>query len=202
VLSSGEEDTVAVDLSTGALVRLRIEWGEDHPGDLVPFDVVDAIWADDPERDDLAQPEAVTLAGPPRTVGTLRGRKARRVLRHLVAPSDQHLLGFPGSSAPYWEFHGMRPSVALVVPARGPQLFRRQADDSVWARFGWTRSDNWLPVEDRRAVAALWTARRERVSGKELSSALGFKPHFLVVALSKPREGYCYKTVAAILPRP
>jgi hypothetical protein len=124
------------------------------------------------------------------------------VVRHLVAPDEPHLLGFPGPSAPYWEFHGMRPSVALVVPHRGPLLFRRRADGTVWARFSAARSDNWLPVEDRRAMAALWASRRDRLSGKGLSTAMGFRPHFIVVSISRPRDGHCYKTVAAILPRP
>ena len=202
VLACGTDDTTGVDLVTGALVRLRIDWNEGRQADLAPFDVIDAVWASDPERDDLAQPEAVTVAGLPSQVGTLRGRRARRIVRHLVAPDEPHLLGFPGPSAPYWEFHGMRPSVALVVPRRGPLLFRRPADGTVWARFSAARSDNWLPVEDRRALAALWTARRDRLSGKSLATALGFRPHFLVVAVSRPRDGHCYKTVTAILPRP
>jgi hypothetical protein len=202
VLAYGQEDIAAVDLGSGALVRLRIESPAGADLSLAPFDVVEATWAADPERDDLAQPEAVSLDGFPEVVGALHGRRARRVLRHLVAPPEQHLLGFPGSSAPYWEFHGMRPSLALVIPSRGPLLFSRKSDHGVWVRFGWPRSDNWLPVEDRRAVAALWAARRDRLSGRDLARALGFRPHFLVVALSRPRDGHCYKTVAAILPRP
>jgi hypothetical protein len=202
VLACGVEDTTGVDLHTGALVRLRIDWTDEREADLSPFDVIDAAWAVDPQRDDLAQPEAVSVAGMPQLVGTLRGRRARRVVRHLVAPEEPHLLGFPGPSAPYWEFHGMRPSVALVVPRRGPLLFRRRADGTVWARFSAARSDNWLPVEDRRAMAALWASRRDRLAGKALTAALGFRPHFLVVVISRPRDGHCYKTVTAILPRP
>jgi hypothetical protein len=202
VLACGPDDITAVDLRGGAVVRLRVEGGPEMASSCAPFDVIDATWAADPQRDDLAQPEAVTLERAPELVGALKGRKARRTLRHVVAPTEPHLLGFPGSSAPYWEFGGMRPSVAIVVPSRGPLLFRRNSDESVWARFGWPRSDNWIPVEDRRAVAALWAARRERLSGRELGKALGFKPHFLVVTLSRPRNGHCYKTVAAILPRP
>jgi hypothetical protein len=57
-------------------------------------------------------------------------------------------------------------------------------------------------MEDRRAVIALERARRDRLSGKDLESALGFRPHYLVVVLSRPRDGHCYKTVAALLPRP
>lgn len=202
VLACGTEDVVGVDVAGGALVRLRVRWDEERAPDLAPFDLVDARLAPDPERDDLAHPEAVTVEGLPEAVGSMRGRRVRRLLRPLAAPTDGHLLGFPGTSWPYWEFRGMRPSVALVVPTRGPLLFRRRADESVWARFGWPRSDNWLPVEDRRAIAALWAGRRDRLSGKDLASALGFRPHYLLVVLSQPRQGHCYKQVAAFLPRP
>ncbi len=202
VLACTSEDTTTVDLRSGAVVRLRIEWSEDRQPDLLPLEIVDVVWADDPERDDLAQPEAVTVTGIPTVLGAVRGRRARRVLRDVTIPPPQNLLGFPGSSAPYWEFRGMRPSVAVVVPSRGPVIFRRREDDTVWARFGWPRSDNWLPVEDRRAIAALHTTRRDRLSGKDLDNALGFRPHFLVVVLSRPRDGHCYKTVTALLPRP
>jgi hypothetical protein len=57
-------------------------------------------------------------------------------------------------------------------------------------------------MEDRRATDALDRARRDRLSGKDLEGALGFRPHYLVVVLSRPRDGHCYKTVAALLPRP
>jgi len=201
VLACRPDDTVAVDLGSGAVTRLRVAWSEGREPDLAPFSVVDVALSNDPERDDLAQPEAVSADGEPRRVGTLSGRRARRIMRQLVAPFEHHLLGFPGTSAPYWEFRGMHPSVAIVVPSRGPLIFRRR-DDSVWVRFGWPRSDNWLAVEDRRAAAALWTARRERLSGKDLAGALGYRPHYLVVALSKPIAGHCYKTVVAMLPRP
>jgi hypothetical protein len=201
VLASHVEDTTGVDLASGTLVRVRVPWPEDHGPDLAPFDVVEAQLADEPERDDLAQPEAVTATGLPRQLGTLHGRRVRRLLHALVAPVEDHVLGFPGASAPYWEFRGFRPSLALVVPSKGPVLFRRLEDRSVWVRFGWGRSDNWLPVEDPRAERTLDVARRDRLMGKDLSAALGFKPHYLVASISTPRDGHCYKTVRALLPR-
>ena len=201
VLACHPEDTTAIDVASGALVRARIGWPEGHDPDLAPFDVVEAVLADEPERDDLAQPEAVTVAGLPRHLGTLHGRHAKRLLLALTTPVEEHVLGFPGASAPYWEFRGARPSIAVVVPTKGPVLFRRAGDRQVWVRFGWGRSDNWLPVEDAGARRALDVARRDRLAGKDLSSALGFKPHYLVVSLSAPRDGHSYKTVRAILPR-
>ena len=201
VLSCHREDTTGVDLASGTLVRVRVDWPDDHGPDLAPFDVVEAQLADEPERDDLAQPEAVTAAGLPRHLGTLHGRRVRRLLHRLAAPVEEHVLGFPGASAPYWEFRGFRPSLALVEPTKGPVLFRRIEDRSVWVRFGWGRSDNWLPVEDPAAERALDVARRDRLQGKDLASALGFKPHYLVAAITTPRDGHCYKTVRALLPR-
>ena len=109
MLSSTIEDTTVVDLATGTVMRVRVPWPEGHEPDISTFDVVEVTLADDPERDDLAQPEATTVADLPRHVGTLRGRHLRKLLRRLVASPDGPLLGFPGPSAPYWEFRGFRP---------------------------------------------------------------------------------------------
>ena len=118
VLSSTLEDTTVVDLATRTVMRVRVPWPEGYDPDISTFDVVEVTLADDPERDDLAQPEATTVADLPRHVGTLRGRHLRKLLRRLVASPDGPLLGFPGPSAPYWEFRGFRPSVALIEPTR------------------------------------------------------------------------------------
>ncbi len=201
VLSSTLEDTTVVDLATRTVMRVRVPWPESYEPDITAFDVVEVTLAADPERDDLAQPEATTAADLPRHVGTLRGRQLRKLLRRMVATPEGPLLGFPGPSAPYWEFRGFRPSVALIEPTRSPQLIRRQADGSTWVRFGWDRDDVWLPVEDRHAARALDAARRERLSGKSLATALGFNPQYLLVTVSPPREGHCYKVCAAVLPR-
>ncbi len=200
VLASTREDTTAVDLSSGALIRLRVPWPPEHEPDLAAFDVVEATLAQDPETDDLAQPEAATVADLPRHVGTMRGRRVRAMLQRLAARPDGPLLGIPGPSAPYWEFWGNRPSTALIVPTRGPQLIRRE-DGSTWVRFGWDRDDVWLPTTDRNAARALDAARRDRLSGKALSTALGFRPHYLLASLTGPHNGYCTKVCAAVLPR-
>ena len=201
VLGCTPEDTTVVDLASRSLLRLRIPWPPGHAPDLSAFDVVEAALADDPECDDLAQPEAATVAALPRRVGRLQGRRTRAMLTRLAATHDGPLLGFHGPSAPYWDFRGLRPSVSLVHPTRGPQLLRRRADGSTWVRFGWERDDVWLPVEDLRAVRALDASRGERLTGKPLATALGFPPHFLLVAVSRPREGHCYKICQAVLPK-
>ncbi|MGH8922050.1 MAG: hypothetical protein ACRD0H_27540, partial [Actinomycetes bacterium] len=201
VLACTGEDTTAIDLASGALIRLRVPWPVGHEPDLTAFDLVEVRLAADPETDDLAQPETATAAELPRHVGTIRARRARRSLRAIAAPPDGPLLGFPGATAPYWEFRGQRPSAALIVPTRGPQFIRRAAEDSTWVRFGWNRDDVWLPVESSEATRALDAARRDRLSGEALATALGFRPYYLLVSLTQPRDGHCYKVCTAVLPR-
>jgi hypothetical protein len=201
VLSCTVEDTIGIDLASSAMVRLRVPWRESAVPDLAAFDVVEVTLSRDPERDDTAQPEAVTLDHLPRLVGTLRGGTVRRRLRKLQAPPDGPLLGFRGPSAPYWELRGNRPSVALIVPERGPQLLRRRDDGTTWVRFGWERDDVWMALEDRHANRSLDAARRDQLSGKGLAVALGFKPRYLLTALSQPLEGHCYKLCVGILPK-
>jgi hypothetical protein len=42
---------------------------------------------------------------------------------------------------------------------------------------------------------------RNRLSGRPLARGLGHRPHYLLVALAPPRNGHCYKTLGAVLPR-
>lgn len=201
VLSSTAESTTVVDIASGAIVRWRINWPTDVASDLAAFDVAEAQFADDLERTDLAQPEAVTIAGLPRRLGNYRGKSVRRWLEQLVSPDDGPLFGFRGPSAPYWEFRGERPSVALIAPDRGPQLMRRFEDGSTWVRFGWNGDDIWLLCEDQHAIRTIEATRRGSLSGKDLATALGFRPSYVLTTLSSPIDGHTYKSCSGILPR-
>ena len=201
VLAATHDDTIVVDLDSGALVRLRVPWPDDYEPDLEAFDIVKVDVALDPERNDPAHPEAITVSDLPRKVGTFRGRPVRPLLAELAVPHDGSLFGFRGTSAPYWELRGDYPSVALITPNRGPQLLRRRDDDSTWVRFGWGSEDVWMPMDGSMGRRVLDAARRERLAGKELATALGFRPWYLLTGLSKPRDGHCYKVVSALLPR-
>jgi hypothetical protein len=157
--------------------------------------------AEDIERNDLAQPEAVTLSDLPRRLGTYHGRRVRHWLEQLASPADGPLFGFRGPSAPYWEFRGERPSVALIAADRGPQLLRRQDDGSTWVRFGWYGDDVWLLCEDAHAIRTMEATRRPSLAGKDLASALGFRPTYVLTTLSKPIDGHCSKSCTGLLPR-
>jgi len=201
VLGSTNETTTVVDLASQTIVRWRIPWPEGVETDLAAFDVVEGDLAHDIERTDLAQPEAVTLKDLPRRLGTYHGRRVRRWLQALASPADGPLFGFRGPSAPYWEFRGERPSVALIAADRGPQLLRRHDDGSTWVRFGWFGDDVWLLCEDEHAVRTMEATRRSSLSGKELATTLGFRPTYVLTTLSQPIDGHCYKSCTGLLPR-
>ncbi len=201
VLGSTSESTTVVDLASQALVRWRIPWPAHVDSDLAAFDVVEAQLADDVERTDLAQPEAVTVADLPRRLGGYRGRRVREWLERASTPADGPLFGFRGPSAPYWEFRGERPSVALIAADRGPQLLRRPDDGSTWVRFGWFGDDVWLVCEDTHAIRTIEATRRTSLAGKDLATALGFRPTYVLTTLSAPIEGHCYKSCTGLLPR-
>ncbi|MEI8126652.1 MAG: hypothetical protein WCG86_02425 [Actinomycetota bacterium] len=201
VLGSSASDLTVIDLESGAMVRWRIAWPDQANPDLRPFEVVEARLSDEIDDDDLAQPEAVTVDGLPRQIGTLRGRIVRRMLERVTTPADGPLFGFRGPSAPYWEFRGDRPSIALINAERSPQLLRRREDDSTWVRFGWDRDDVWLLCEDPHATRALDAARRDSLVGKDLTTSLGFRPAYVLATLSAPTDGHCYKICTGLLPR-
>ena len=109
--------------------------------------------------------------------------------------------GFPAPRPPTGSFGASGPRSPSSSPPGALSSFGARPTGSTWVRFGWDRDDVWLPVEDRHAARALDAARRERLSGKSLAAALGFIPQYLLVTVSPPRDGHCYKVCAAILPR-
>ena len=199
VLADGPEGCAAVDISSGALVRAH--YPRDPAPVLEPFDVARAVIAADPDCPDPTQPDAVPLEAPPERVGRVRRRQARRLVTPLLLPPGEQPFGFAGSAAQYWTVPGDRPSLALMSPQR-PAAVRVRGEGGVFCRFGWGSVDLELPVADplvrRAATAGDWPV----LSGAGLRQALGFDPALLVLALSAPQDGRCYKVVAGFLPQP
>ncbi len=200
VLSDSPEGCAAVDVESGALVRLHYPGRPEAP--LVPFSVVKATLTDDPDGPDPTQPEAVSLDGPPEVVGRLRGRRARKLLGPLMLPSGAEPLGFPGSAVPYWMAPGDRPSLALLSPEGGRILLRRSAGGATFCQYRWRKAEVELPLADRLAIQAMDAGPFARLAGGAIERAVGFRPRHLVIALSSPQDGRCYKVVSGLLPSP
>ena len=156
--------------------------------ELEAFDLIEARLSTDPERDDLAHPEAVSINGIPRSgrlCSKAPGQAPPAGLWSL--PTSATCSGSQARLPPTGSFVACGRLWLWSLPRSGPLLFRRQTDDTTWARFGWSRSDNWLPVEDDRAISCLWAAGRDKLTGKDLAAAIGFRPRYLLVALTPPR---------------
>lgn len=196
VLASGPGGCAGVDLSSGALVRAHYSSPAATP--LQPYEIVTAELAGD---DEVAfAPDSIVVADVPKPVGRLAGRRANRLLRPLLHPSGQHLLGSIGPAVPFWTLRADRPSLALIAPAGG--LVVERGVDGLRCRFRWRRVSYDLPLDDPRLAGALTHPAAVSLSGRTLARAVGWAPHRLLVALTPPRKGYCYKVVAALLPKP
>lgn len=176
VLSVSALGLAAVDLASGAVVRA--DAGFLSGLGIRPYDVVSALLAADSGPLDRTQPEAVALAGPPVPLRRLTPRRADRWLRPLLHPERAHILGFAGPSVPFWELDGSRPSVAVVEASAAVGV----GDDGLLrCRFLWRTLVHDLPVVAARGAALPSTADR------------------VVVALTPPVEGHCYKVVTGLL---
>ena len=172
LLAGGQRWCAAIHLGSGALLSAR--WDDPVDG-LRPLVVARARVADDQSDVDPARPEEVALDTPPTPVGRANRRRAEHFLREVLHPNVDHLLGFAGPAIPYWALDGTRPATTVVAPASSPVI------TSGVCRFRWRKLAHALPVLPQ----ALDTRPRH--------------PRRLVVTLSAPREGYCYKVVAALL---
>lgn len=189
LLAPGEDSAAGVDLDTGGLVWAT--WDPEAsnivPIRLKPLDVVTARTLANPPLPDPARPEAVALEGPPVAVGKLRGRRAERLLRPLHHPERDQLLGFAGPAVPYWTLAGDRPSMTVVAP-HGPVVLA-PTEDGLVVRFMWRAVMHTLPCTDPAAI------RTVRKTGGAVRA-----PRRLLVTLSEPYLGHCYKLVPALLP--
>lgn len=198
VLAAGPHGCAGIDMASGAILRCQYPQPWNHLPE--PYEVLRGRAGETAEEPPAYAPETVALAELPELAGRLRGRKANRYLTPLVHPPGQHLLGDASASVAFWTMQGDRPSITLVEPTRGPAVERDDA--GLWCRFRTRRLTYRLPLHDRHLGAAERHPAAMSLEGGTLARALGWKPHRLLVALTAPHDGRCYKVVAALLPRP
>ena len=190
VVAADQYHCAGVDLASGTLVRAwSPEAAETRPR---PYDVVEVTLEGDAEDvPDPAQPEALALTGAPRLIDRMTGRRCERLLRPLLHPQNQPLLGVTATAIPFWERRGDHPSIAVVEP-EGRITFRREGQ-YLACRFDWQGHERELPCLDR-AVAG----HMDRNGRTVLHAGKGDR---LVVALTAPIDGRCHKVVETLLRR-
>ena len=196
VLAAGKRACIGVDLASGAFVRAHQSGAGGRR--LLPFDVAEGIvGVERVERPE--HPESVDVESPLTAVGRLSGWRLDRLLRPLAHPAGRPLLGFHGSSIPSWQLDGDRPSLALLDIGTG---FTVTVDASgVRCQFFWNGLPQSVRFEDPTLLSRLDWLPHNPLRGQALDQVLGFTPQRLVLALSRPVHGHCYKVAAAALPR-
>jgi len=191
VIATDLEYCAGVDLASGALVRA---WSPEPPAQTLHlYDTVRVtIDGSTDGVPDPADPEALWLSGPPELTGRLSGRRVERLLRPLLHPQGQPLLGIHAPAVRFWERSSDHPSIGLVEP-EGPIMLLRSGD-YLACRFGWRGTLIELPCIDRRRAAVMDRTQQTRMAGQ--------RGERLVVALHPPIDGHCHKVVEAVLPRP
>lgn len=191
VIAADETHCAGVDLASGGLLRT---WApRPSEGRVRPYDVVEVTVDGDVDTvPDPAQPEAVALAGPPEPVGRLGGRRCERLLRPLLHPRGQPLLGVTATAIPFWQRSPDHPSIAVVEPA-GEVLLRREGP-YLACQFEWQSHPRELPCVDRALAGYMDRSGRARMAAG--------KGTRLVVSLTPPIDGRCHKVVESVLRRP
>ncbi|MGH9076785.1 MAG: hypothetical protein ACRDY0_04930 [Acidimicrobiales bacterium] len=191
VLAAGGRYCAGVDLASGAIVRTWSPEPATRPPR--PYDTVE-VTLDSAAGlvPDPTEPEGLALAGAPEGLGRLSGRRAERLLRPLLHPTDQPLLGLHAPAVPFWLRRPDHPSIAVVDP-QGPLTLVRDGR-YLACLFGWRGMTVELPCLDRRLAAAMDRAG--------LATMAGERGARMVVALHPPIEGHCHKVVEAVLDRP
>jgi hypothetical protein len=190
LLAPGDDEAAAIDLDTGGLVWAT--W-DSESSNVVPIrlralDVVTARTVANPAQPDPSRPETIELSDPPVAIGRLRGRRAQKLLTPLHHPDKKELLGFAGEAIPYWTLAGDHPSMTIVQPHG--DIVLAPADNGLVVRFRFRGHVNELPCTDPAAIEAI---------NKRGGHLLRAKRR-LLVTLSPPFFGHCYKTVPALLP--
>jgi hypothetical protein len=189
VVSTGPNHCAGIDLASGALVRAWAPSAVDQR--LRPYDVVSVMIAEGPDLGpEPSGPEGVAVAWPPKLSGRLTGRRAQRLIRPLLHPEHEPLLGFQSPALPLWDRRPDHPSIALVEPQQ-PLVVSLDAG-KLSCRFTWQDRRTSLPCTDPRLAASFARSGRQR--------ALLTAGALLVVALGPPVDGHCHKVVESVVP--
>lgn len=196
VLAAEATGCIGVDLDSGSFVRASHPTAtDDLPS---PFEIVAGEIEGPMEPPDAARPEALLLTEAPTPVGQLPRKRAERLLAPLHHPPQLPLLGIPGTAVPYWTLTGDRPSLALVNLRSDARL--RWGVYGPECHFWWQGVVHELPFVDAPVARALDIAGTLRPSRADVERRLGFRPRRVLVVLTPPDNGYCYKAVGALLP--
>ncbi len=121
--------------------------------------------------------------------------------RNLLA-QGMKILGGLGPSIAYAQLSGNFASTAIIQVDKHVAMERNQKSGLLGVTFPFGPSVHFFPVRDPRVIATYPNELPRLENSKEIESHLGYRPHFLLLALARVNKGYCKKVVVSVLPEP
>ena len=200
VLANFGNEIFGIDQNTNAFVRFDIEPDRFPSVSFNPFALWKVRLSDEPGIRDPARPEliGVTEIIP---IGQVHSKSAiAQLSKECSSPSAMPILGFNGPSISYGLITGRSPSITVIELTKR-QAIRKNSYGEITISFPWSQIITSLPIGNQAERQLFEKANRPLNTDREIASVLGFKPKFMVVALAKPRGGYCRKVAVGLLPK-
>lgn len=199
VLANFGNEIFGIDQESKAFVRFDINSSKFDHLTFNPF----ALWrvhlsgeraTADPSRPELIE---ITDVEP---IGQVHKKRSISVLgKECSSPTSIPILGFNGPSISYGQITGKTPSVT-VIELEKRQAIRKNSYGEITISFPWGQIIASLPIGNEYERQVFEEANRPLNSDKEIASVIGFRPKYVVVALARPRAGYCRKMAVGLLP--
>ncbi len=199
VLANYGSEIFGTDQNTNAFVRFDVEPERFASLPFNPF----ALWkirlSDEPSIWDPARPELIGVTEIVPIGQVHKKRVISQLCKECSSPRSMPILGFNGPSISYGQITGRSPSVTVIELTKR-QAIRKNSYGEITISFPWSQIITSLPLGNEAERLIFEKADRPLNSDREIASVLGFKPKYMVVALAKPRGGYCRKIAVGLLP--
>ncbi len=199
VLANYGSEIFGIDFETRAFVRFEVD-ADRYPN--LSFNPL-ALWkiklGNQPTPADPSRPELIEVTDITPVGQIHKKRTIDQLGKECASPTSIPVLGFNGPSISYGQITGRSPSVTLIELTKR-QAIRKNSYGEITISFPWAQVIASLPLGNEFEREVFERAGRPLNSDKEIASALGFRPKYVVVALARPRAGYCRKMAVGLLP--
>lgn len=123
--------------------------------------------------------------------------RAKRLLNTYHAPKNYPLFGIRGYSISFELLNGTHPSLAIVLPEKGPYVV---SQDPMYLQFSTGIVTEEVLLANEFLAKLIHTQKDLQIDRKSLASSLGYKPRRLLAILQRPQNGYLTKAIVGMLP--
>ncbi|NNN20168.1 MAG: hypothetical protein HKL84_10020 [Acidimicrobiaceae bacterium] len=199
ILANFANEIFGIDRETRAFVRFELEPNTYEDLSFNPFALWTVRLSTEPGPADSARPELIEVTQIIPVGQMHRKRDIAHLGKECSSPSSIPILGFNGPSVSYGQITGHSPSVTLIELTKR-QAIRKNSYGEITVSFPWGQIIASVPIGNEAERQVFEKADRPLNTAKEIASVLGFQPKYVLVALAKPKAGYCRKMAVGLLP--